>query len=127
MILGLGSDLEDSGRLERLVKDHGDRFLKRIFSIRELEKAGGLVSRSEFLAKRFAAKEAFAKALGTGFSKGLRFVEIEVLNDPMGKPLLLLSGKALFLLETLMSKEARIHLSISDVGKYALAVVIIER
>lgn len=129
MILGLGCDLENIGRLEYLIKNYRDRFLNRVFSNLELKKTGNPMLMGRSLTKRFAAKEAFTKALGIGLSSGLKLTEIEVLNDSKGKPLIILNERSTLLLEIfgLERHHIRTHLSLSDVGEYALAVVILEK
>ncbi len=129
MIIGLGSDLVEVGRIGHLLERHGDRFLRRVFSPAERELArqrpGGHVAT---LAKRFAAKEATAKALGCGFRGGVKWHEIEVVNDELGAPRLRLHGGAAARLGRLTpaGHDARLHLTLSDERTHALAVVIIE-
>ncbi len=131
MILGIGSDLVDNRRLERLVKEFGTRFTDRCFTPAEQAEAAqkkNSAARISFYAKRFAAKEACAKALGTGFRGGIRLNEIGVRNDMAGRPELVLSGKALEQIEKMIhpGKKARLHLTLSDELPYALAFVVIE-
>lgn len=131
MIIGTGIDLIDIRRIETLMEKHGERFKERYFTLGEI----GLVEERAAsgrdiltLAKRFAAKEACAKALGTGFIDGLKMQEIEVCLDEKGKPYLNLSGKALALAQTLTPNGMRtaVHLSLTDEPPYAQAQVIIE-
>lgn len=128
MILGIGSDLEEIARIERLVGAHGDRFLSRLFTAQERTRADRSSSLSASLAKRFAAKEAFVKALGTGFSDGLTWHDIEIVNDSKGKPTILTHGRAQRVLEELGEGGiVRVHLSLSDTKGHAFAMVVIER
>ncbi len=129
MILGLGSDLCDIRRVERVVARYGDRFLLRVFTETERAKA---LSRTEALraatlAKRFAAKEACAKALGTGFSRGVFHSDMGVVNLPGGMPTLALGGGARARLHAITPPglEAEIALTMTDEPPYAFAQVII--
>ncbi len=128
MILGLGSDLIDIRRIEKTLERFGDRFLERVFTEVERAKAERrLRTRVETYAKRFAAKEACAKALGTGFSRGVFWRDLGVVNLPGGKPTLRLTGGALerLLAITPVGMEAVIDLTITDEPPIASAVVII--
>ena len=130
MIIGIGSDIVEIGRIGRMLERFGARFLGRVFTDREQALAArrGAGAQAATLAKRFAAKEATAKALGCGFAAGVHWHEIEVINDEMGAPRLRLHGGAQRRLATLVphGHEARLHLTLSDERRYALAVVIIE-
>lgn len=131
MIIGTGIDLIDIRRLEKLMEKHGERFKTRYFTPAEIALAQARASSGRevlTLAKRFAAKEACAKALGTGFIDGLKMIEIGVVLDDKGRPSLNLTGKALDLLESLVPErlEPLIHLSLTDEPPYAQAQVIIE-
>ena len=131
MIIGTGIDLLDIRRLERIIETHGDRFKLRYFTALEVKTAE---SRTEVgtnllaFAKRYAAKEACAKALGTGFIDGIFMCDIEVTNDVLGKPSLTLYNGALKRLEAMTpsGNKAVIHLSLTDEPPYAQAQVIIE-
>ena len=129
MIIGLGSDIVEIARIAALLQHHGERFERRIFTPREqaLARERG-AGRAATLAKRFAAKEAAAKALGCGFRAGVQWHEIEVVNDELGAPKLLLHGGAEQRLHALLPPDhaERLHLTLSDERRYALAVVIIE-
>lgn len=127
MILGIGSDITDVRRLEKVIERHGDRFLDRIFTATERAKAEGRVKRAETYAKRFAAKEACSKALGTGIRRGVWWRDMGVVNLPGGRPTMKLTGGALARLEALTPEgfEARIDLSITDDWPLAQAFVII--
>src|SRR4029079_8503401 len=95
MIVGIGSDIVDVRRIESVLERHGERFLGRIFTAAERAKAERRANRVETYAKRFAAKEACAKALGTGFRAGVFFRDMGVVIRPSGKPTLKLTGGAL--------------------------------
>jgi holo-[acyl-carrier protein] synthase len=127
MILGIGSDLIDVRRIERTIERHGDRFLSRIFTATERSKAEGRVRSAETYAKRFAAKEACAKALGTGLRAGVFWRDLGVVNLPSGRPTMWLTGGALARLKAMTPAgfEPRIDLTISDEGPMAQAVVVI--
>jgi len=127
MILGVGSDLVDVRRIEQVIARHGDRFIHRIFTETERAKADRRVTRIETYAKRFAAKEACAKALGTGFRAGVFWRDLGVINLPSGRPTMQLTGGALERLRAITppDHEARIDLTITDEGPMAQALVII--
>jgi holo-[acyl-carrier protein] synthase len=127
MILGIGSDLVDIRRIEKTIGRHGDRFLNRIFTTVERQKAERRATRIETYAKRFAAKEACAKALGTGFRQGVFFRDMGVVNLPSGRPTMRLTGGALARLEAITpaGHTARIDLSLTDEYPIAQAIVII--
>jgi len=131
MIIGTGEDTVDIRRIQAALDRFGDRFLKRAFTPAEQAKAAtrkGALEPASTLAKRFAAKEACAKALGTGFSHGVFMKSIGVINAPSGQPSLLLQDGAAKRLESLTPEgsEIRIHLTLSDEYPYARAFVIIE-
>ena len=127
MIIGLGSDLVDIRRIERVLERHGERFTHRVFTETERRKAEARATRAATYAKRFAAKEACAKALGTGFRRGVFFRDMGVVNMPSGRPTLVLAGGALRQLRRITPEgcEARIDLSLTDDFPLAQAVVII--
>jgi len=131
MILGLGSDLIDIRRIEKTIERHGERFLERIFTDIERAKSdrrGSWVSgRAASYAKRFAAKEACAKALGTGLNRGVYWRDMGVVNLPGGKPSMRLTGGALKRLEKITppGMRAQIDLTITDDFPLAQAIVII--
>lgn len=127
MIVGLGSDLCDARRIAKTIERHGERFLGRIFTPIERAKADRRKNRVETYAKRFAAKEACAKALGTGLSHGVFWRDMGVVNLPGGKPTLQLTGGAQARLQSLIpaGHEARIELSMTDEGPLTQAIVII--
>ena len=129
MILGLGNDMVDIRRIERTIARHGDRFLSRIFTEAERAKAErrGERTRVATYAKRFAAKEAASKALGTGFRAGVFWRDLGVVNLPSGQPTLRMTGGALARLERLTpaGHTAVVSLTMTDEYPYAEAVVII--
>jgi holo-[acyl-carrier protein] synthase len=127
MIIGLGSDLIDIRRIEKTLERHGERFMGRIYTEIERKKSDGRAQRAASYAKRFAAKEACAKALGTGLRKGVFWRDMGVVNLPGGKPSLKLTGGALKRLQEITPPgyEALIDLSITDDFPLAQAVVII--
>ena len=127
MILGIGSDLVDIRRIESVIAKHGERFLARIFTETERSRAERKTTRVETYAKRFAAKEACAKALGTGLRNGVFWRDMGVVNLPSGRPTLALTGGALERLKDITPAdcEARIDLTITDEGPMAQAFVII--
>jgi holo-[acyl-carrier protein] synthase len=129
MIIGLGSDLCNIERIQNSLDRFGDRFLNRVFTEVERAKAGKRpFTRAGTLAKRFAAKEAFSKAVGTGFKRGVFMKDIGVVNKPSGEPTLQLSGGAKERLDALVppGHAPIIHLTMTDDHPFALAVVIIE-
>jgi holo-[acyl-carrier protein] synthase len=127
MILGLGSDIVDVRRIEQVLARHGDRFLNRIFTEAERAKAERRANRIETYAKRFAAKEACSKALGTGFRQGVFWRDMGVVNLPSGRPTMRLTGGALERLKAITPPgyEARIDVTLTDEGPMAQALVII--
>lgn len=127
MILGIGSDLIDIRRIEQTIERHGDRFIARIFTEIERAKAERRANRIDTYAKRFAAKEACAKALGTGLRAGVFWRDMGVVNLPSGRPTMRLTGGALERLKAITpaGHEARIDLTITDEYPTAQAFVII--
>jgi holo-[acyl-carrier protein] synthase len=128
MIIGLGSDLCDARRIAKTLERHGERFLARIFTPTERAKAERRANRIETYAKRFAAKEACAKALGTGFRNGVFWRDMGVINLPSGRPTMKLTGGALERLKAITpaGHEAVIDVSLTDEGPLAQAIVIIQ-
>lgn len=128
MIIGLGSDLIDIRRVEKTLERHGDRFVQRVFTPIEQKKSDKRRMRAASYAKRFAAKEAMSKALGTGLSRGVYWRDMGVVNLPSGKPTMQLTNGALKQLESMMPEgmAPHIHLTITDDDPLAQAFVIIE-
>jgi len=127
VIIGLGNDIIDIRRVERTIERYGERFLSRVFTEIERRKSDNRAGRAASYAKRFAAKEACAKALGTGFRQGVFWRDVGVVNLPSGRPTLQLTGGAARALEQLTPEghEVRIDLSITDDFPTAQAIVII--
>ena len=128
MILGIGSDLIDIRRIEKSLERHGERFVARIFTEVEKARAENRAGRVASYAKRFAAKEACSKALGSGISEGVFWRDMGVVNLPSGRPTMHLTGGAAEKLERLTPPDHRavIHLTITDEFPMAQAFVIIE-
>jgi holo-[acyl-carrier protein] synthase len=128
MIIGTGNDLIDISRIEKTLERHGARFVERIFTPVEIRKSERRRARAASYAKRFAAKEACAKALGTGLSQGVFWRDMGVVNMPSGKPTMALTGGAADRLTSLIpaGHKAVIHLTITDEFPMAQAYVIIE-
>ena len=127
MIIGLGNDVIDIRRVERTIERYGERFLTRIFTETERRKSDGRTTRAASYAKRFAAKEACAKALGTGFRHGVFWRDMGVVNLPSGRPTLVLTGGAARALARITPEghDVRIDLTITDDFPTAQAIVII--
>ncbi len=127
MIIGIGSDLIDVRRIAKVIERHGDRFLDRIFTTSERARAERRAKSVETYAKRFAAKEACSKALGTGIRAGVCWRDMGVVNLPSGRPTMQLTGGALARLVAITPAgcEARIDLTITDEGPMAQALVVI--
>ena len=125
MIYGIGTDIVYVARIERALDRYGDRFASRILSPEEMEQYRDVYKKAHFLAKRFAAKEAVAKALGLGFRDGLRLTNIIVRNDARGKPVLGFAGYAAELIDRAGITSSQ--LSLSDEADYAIAFVTLER
>jgi len=127
MIIGLGSDMVDVRRIARTIERHGERFLARIYTPAERAKADKRANRIETYAKRFAAKEACSKALGTGFRSGVFWRDMGVVNLASGRPTMQLTGGALKRLQSITPAgcEAKIDVSLTDEGPTAQAIVII--
>lgn len=128
MIIGMGSDLIDIRRVEKSIERFGERFTHRCFTEIERRKSDGRKMRAASYAKRFAAKEACSKALGTGLAQGVFWKDMGVVNLPSGKPTMALTNGAAERLSALLpaSHEAVIHLTITDEFPYAQAFVVIE-
>lgn len=127
MIIGIGNDLCDIRRVERTLERFGDRFLDKVFTPEEKRKAFARAHPARTLAKRFAAKEALSKALGTGFRSGVYMKDIGVVNAPSGKPTLALTQGAARQLQSMIPPgySARIDLTLTDEYPIAEAVVIV--
>uniref|UniRef100_A0A3B0J0S5 Holo-[acyl-carrier-protein] synthase n=1 Tax=Wolbachia endosymbiont of Aleurodicus floccissimus TaxID=2152762 RepID=A0A3B0J0S5_9RICK len=121
MIYGIGTDIVYIPRILRILQKYGGKFLNKVYTKKEIEiskKYNSQEVRAKYFAKRFAAKEAFVKALGTGFSQGIIMKDIEIYSNIRGKPHLAMT-------KDFISKDYKIHLSLSDDGDYATAFVVI--
>lgn len=125
MIVGIGSDIARIARFDAAIQRHGERFARRLLGADEQALLQRHAHPAAFIAKRFAGKEAFVKALGTGFREGIEWRDVQVLNDALGKPALRLGGQADARARALGVAHA--HVSLSDEADYALAFVILER
>lgn len=119
MIVGLGIDLVKISRIKSILERYGDRFLQKVFEGREIVKKD-----AQEISGKFAVKESFVKALGTGFSQNVYFKDIVVLNSHSGKPYVVLSHK---IIKKFSLEDLKIHVSISHDGEYAVAVTILEK
>lgn len=132
MIIGIGCDLCNISRIEKILSKHQNMLIKRIFSDNEIryfecKNINTIEQKSSYIAKRFAAKEACAKAIGTGFAQGILWKDIQICNNQLGKPELVIEGNSLNALQKLYPhKELNFHLSLSDDYPWAQAFVIIE-
>ena len=124
MILGIGIDIIDNRRIKKIISRYGSRFLERCFSKNELINASYKLNDYSFIAKRYAAKEAFTKALGTGFTRGVVWKDIEIYNNSYGKPYIKLNNNTLNMLNK-QNRNYKIEISLSDEKDYSIANVII--
>ena len=124
--IGIGVDIIDNLRIKKLIKNN--LFLNRIFTKKEILLSRKIINKSAYFAKRFAAKEAFSKSLGTGFRNGLSFKDISIINDKLGKPSFYINDKLNSLIKKkFIIKKFNFLLSISDEKKYSLAFVIFQK
>ena len=123
-IFGIGTDIIEINRIKKLLNKN-NQFKKKIFSTKEIKSCESSPNVSASYSKRFAAKEAFAKALGIGISKGISFNEISINNNTNGAPFIELTGKTKIFVKNLTKGKNKIYLSLSDEKKYALAMIII--
>ncbi|WP_417731088.1 holo-ACP synthase [Rosistilla oblonga] len=121
-VLGIGTDIVECERIEKMIQKHGELFLNRVYTSGEIQYCSERKAATEHYAGRWAAKEAVLKALGTGWSRGIRWTDIEVLNEPGGKPRIALAGEARKLCEELRLNEVQI--SISHCRSHATAFAI---
>jgi len=124
-IAGTGIDIVENARIKNAIKN--SQFIKRVFSKKEILNSKKIKNKTSFFSKKFAAKEALAKSLGTGFTKGLNFNDITIINDKLGKPSFLITDK----IRKLIKKRFKVNrfnffLSISDEKKYSIAIVIFQ-
>ena len=126
MIYGNGIDIIDINRIKLVIDKYGNKFKKRCFSVSEIERSEKRLNSVESYAKRYAAKEACAKALGTGLARGVFWKDIEVVNNQYGKPFIKLHGKAKDIFRNMdKASDTKIEVSLSDEKKYAIANVTI--
>ncbi len=126
MIYGNGIDIIDINRIRSVINKYGNRFKKRCFSMSEIKRSEKRLNSVESYAKRYAAKEACAKALGTGLARGVFWKDIEVVNNQYGKPFIQLHGKAKKIFKNInKTSNTKIEISLSDEKKYAIANVTI--
>ena len=126
MIINIGTDIIDIRRIKKTINKYGNKFKNRCFHKSEILKSENRLKTAESYSKRYAAKEACAKALGTGLARGVFWKDIEVINNEFGKPIILLHNKALnFLNKIDKDNNLNIELSLSDEKNYAIANVII--
>ena len=126
MIINIGTDIIDIRRIKKTINKYGNKFKKRCFHKSEILKSENRLKTAESYSKRYAAKEACAKALGTGLARGVFWKDIEVINNEFGKPIILLHNNALnFLNKMDKDNNLNIELSLSDEKNYAIANVII--
>ena len=124
-ILGIGTDIVKNTRIKKLLKTKN--FINRIFSQKEIKKSQNLSNKTSYFSKKFAAKEAFLKAVGTGITEGINFKDITVTNTNNGKPKILINSKIKkFVRQKLTKKKINIFVSISDEAEYSISLVIIE-
>ena len=125
-IFGIGTDIVNIKRIDKILKKKNSNFKNKIFSSREIIYCDNKKNPSSYYAKRFAAKEAFTKALGTGINKGISLKNIEIFNDSLGKPKIKLRGQVNnFLKRKIKKRKYNIHISLSDDAPWAQATVII--
>ena len=125
MIVGIGTDIIDNRRIKKVLDRFGEKFKKRCFSKKEIQKSENRFQEVNSFAKRYSAKEACAKALGTGLARGVFWKDIEVKNNKFGKPYIVLHKKALNRLNILSKSKCTIQVSLSDEVNYSIANVII--
>jgi len=125
VIIGIGIDIIDTRRIKKTFTKFGDKFKKKCFSLGEIKRSDNRANRFNSYAKRYAAKEACAKALGTGLAKGIFWKDIEIINNSQGKPFIILHNRALTRLKNLTKKNCNIEVSLSDEKNYAIANVVI--
>ena len=124
-ILGIGTDIVENLRIRKLLKNK--KFINRIFTKNEIEKSKKITNKTNYFSKKFSAKEAFVKSLGTGIIKGINFKDITISNNLNGKPKIILNSKLKkFIKKNITKKKLNIFISISDESKYSISYVIIE-
>lgn len=127
MIIGSGIDIIDNSRIKEIINKYGNKFIDRCFSKNEINISLKKINIINFFAKRYAAKEAFTKAIGTGFSLGIFWKDIEILNDELGQPFIKLHNNALKRLNKITKNKYKILVSLSDEKNYSIASIIISK
>ena len=127
MIIGIGTDIIDIRRIRKVINKYGNRFKKKCFHESEIKKSDSRYNLVESYSKRYAAKEACAKALGTGLARGVFWKDIEVRNNKFGKPYIVLHNNAKKILKKLSKNNNQIEVSLSDEKEFAIANVIISK
>ena len=125
MIIGIGTDIIDTRRIKKTITNFGNKFKKRCFLSSEIKRSEETINSVNSYAKRYAAKEACAKALGIGLTKDVFWKDIEIINNEAGKPFIILHNRALSILKNISKKNCNIEVSLSDEKNYAIANVII--
>ena len=125
-VIGNGVDIVENSRIKKLIKN--TKFIKRIYSVQEINKSKYIKNKVNFFAKRFAAKEAFVKSIGSGFRSGINFSDIIILNNKLGKPYIRVNNK----IKSIICKKNKLRnfkvfLSLSDEAKHSIAYVILSR
>ncbi len=127
-IYGIGTDIINVSRIGKILKKNKIEFKKKIFTKKEIFYCDSKKNSESYYAKRFAAKEAFVKALGTGFSNGLLYKDVEIINNKKGKPIIKISSRSAKIINKILkNKKYSIHLSLSDDKPWAVATVIINK
>jgi len=127
-IYGVGTDIINVSRVGKILKKNKTEFKKKIFTKKEIFYCDSKKNSESYYAKRFAAKEAFVKALGTGFSNGLLHKDVEIINNKKGKPIIKMSSRSAKIINKILkNKKYSIHLSLSDDKPWAVATVIINK
>ena len=127
-IYGIGTDIINVSRIGKILKKNKIKFKKKIFTKKEIFYCDSKKNSESYYAKRFAAKEAFVKALGTGFSNGLLYKDVEIINNKKGKPIIKTSSRSAKIINKILkNKKYSIHLSLSDDKPWAVATVIINK
>ena len=127
-IYGIGTDIINVSRIGKILKKNKTQFKKKIFTKKEIFYCDSKKNSESYYAKRFAAKEAFVKALGTGFSNGLLYKDVEIVNNKKGKPIIKMSSRSSRIINKILkNKKYSIHLSLSDDKPWAVATVIINK
>ena len=125
-IVGNGVDIIKNSRIKNLIKN--PKFLSRIFSVNEIKDSKKIKNKTNFFAKRFAAKEAFVKSIGIGFRKGINFKDISVKKNKLGKPIIIYNNKVKKILnKKFKSKKFNVYVSLSDEKYYSIAYVIVNK